>query len=138
MKLTGAGKVVLFLLVIGFGIGAWRLMSKGKGLALSMPSLPGKSTGSTNVDNNGGDLGNSDNGGDSGSGATQILLLTSPSKGGWLQDEIEKFNTRNAGRYEIKTTFEESREGMHAIIGGAKRPVLYAPSFSAFATRVDE
>ncbi len=142
MKLTGPGKVVLFLLVIGFGIGAWRMIGKGAG-GFKLPSLPGKANGNSgnsngNSKSNSGDNSGSNASTNSGNGGTQLLLLTSPSKGGWLQDEITKFNAKNAGRYEVTITTEESREAMHAIISGAKQPILYAPSSSAFASRVDE
>lgn len=140
MRLTGAGKLVIFMLVLGFGFGAWRMLSKGKPGGFSLPSKTGTSQNS-NTGNNGG---NGSNGGGNNvpttnsSGATVITLLTSSSKKGWMQDEIEKFNQANNGRYEISTTFAETREAMHAILSGAQQPVLYAPSSSLWAARLDE
>lgn len=136
MKLTGPGKLVFFILVLGIAFGGWNAWQRSQGKAggtggggFQMPKLPDV-------------LGNRDtstsNGGGAGSGSNEIELVSSPSKKGWLNEQIGKFNAANAGKYKVKFTPLETREAMHAILDGTVKPAIYCPSTTIWTTRLQE
>src|SRR5205823_1848513 len=117
--LTPFGKAVGFIIVLGAAIGGWRFWQSQRssatgGFSVSLPQMPGSS----------------------GAGGTEIELLTSASKKGWLQDEIDKFNTAHQGQYHITPQYLETRDAMHAILEGREHPVLWSPSSVIWANRL--
>ncbi len=164
MRVTGLGKIVILLLILGAAVGGWRAFQSlnGKG-GLQSPLGGSKNSGGNSgtnnrngSSNNGFNNGNngSDNGGGNGSGDTsstgtdagtggdvaangnEILLLTSATKRGWLIDQIGKFNTQNNGKYRITTKFLETRDAMHAILEGKVKPALWSPSSTIWTARL--
>lgn len=131
MKLTGLGKALILIIVAGIAIGGWRAWNSrtgsGTGSALKLPKLPGLGDGSHTTT-----AGNDEPVGDS-----EVLLVTSASKKGWLIDEIDKFNAQNNGT-RIKTKFLETREAMHAILEGKVQPALWCPSSVIWTGRLEE
>ncbi len=138
MRLTGMGKLVIFLLALGLGFGAFNFLrqSKAPGGAgnggFPTVNFPGSSTPSSNNSPEG------SGGENSGAGGVEIVLLTSASKKGWVEEEIDKFNAKYSGQYQIRTTFAETREAMHSILNGSKKPVLWSPSNTIWVARLDE
>lgn len=130
MRLTGLGKFVILIIALGVAIGGWRVwqaQSGGKGGDFQLPrvALP------TGGENNRRDTRDTE-----GSSANDILLVTSASKKGWLQDQIERFNSANQGKYRVTTKFLETREAMHAILDGNVKPVLWSPSSTIWTARL--
>jgi Ca-activated chloride channel family protein len=130
MRLTGLGKFIILILAIGVAVGGWRLWQgqggkggtkPGGGFALPRISVPG----------NGGSNSNT-----AGGSPDDILLVTSASKKGWLQDQIERFNSTNTGKYRITTKFMETREAMHAVLEGSVKPTLWSPSSTIWTARL--
>lgn len=153
MRVTPLGKIVVLLLALGAAFGGWRMWQQktassgpantsrnaknggGKGIFDSLPKFGGGG----NNGNNGGANGSSnggDSGGDSTAGPNDVLLVTSASKKGWLQDEIKLFNEANEGKYRVTTKFVETREAMHDILEGKIKPVLWCPSSTIWTGRL--
>ncbi len=138
MRITGMGKFVLFLLIVGIAIGGWRFYQQQNGSAtpFKLPSL------SSNNNNTSATANKSENA--SGNFATgalaaqdnEILLLTSATKRGWLLDQIEKFNQENQGKYRVTTKFMETRDAMHAILQGDVQPAIWSPSSTIWTARL--
>lgn len=150
MRVTPLGKIVVLLLALGAAFGGWsawkqksasngsRAVGTGNGFSGSLPKFGGANSGASNGGAN--DSSNSDAGrvenGSSTTGPNDVLLVTSASKKGWLQDEIELFNQANAGRYRVTTKFVETREAMHSILEGKIKPALWCPSSTIWTSRL--
>ncbi len=162
MRVTGLGKIVILLLILGAAIGGWRAFQtlgaksggtgngNGKG-GSSFPSLFGnKSKGGNSNGNNDGSNSNDGSGqsstrnggatdansGDVAAADNEILLLTSATKKGWLLDQIGKFNAQNGGKYRVTTKFMETRDAMHAILEGKVKPAIWSPSSTIWTSRL--
>ena len=130
MKLTGIGKFILFILAIGVAIGGWRFwqQKQAPGASGSTPgaAAPGLSTPGTTTGN-----GNALTGADN-----EILFLITGSKKGWVQNQVARFNAAQNGKWKIVTQTAPSREGMHAILKGDIKPVLWSPDGAMWPTRL--
>ncbi len=148
MRLTAPGKIVVLLLALGFAIGGFRLWSRsrlGQDLAPGTP-LSGSNLGApTAIVGSAGAAPRSGTDANSGAGASvpenanAVTLLTSKSSKGWLLNQIEKFNAQQAsagGSLKVVPQFVETREAMHGILEGTIKPVLYAPSTTVWAQRL--
>lgn len=138
MKLTGAGKFVILLLALGLAVGGFRFWqgSGGKLGNLNLPKMPDMS-GNRNGGAGSGDASGNPSGNPSGS-TGEIELVSSPSKKGWLNEQIEKFNNSNGKGFRVKFTPLETREAMHAILDGTAKPVIYCPSNTSWTQRLQE
>lgn len=154
MRVTPLGKIVVLLLALGAAFGGWNFWkqknapagsgnansasnsgSGGNGLFGRLPKLGGGNNGGANGSSNGGGSGG-DLGGGSTTGPNDILLVTSASKKGWLQDEIKRFNEANEGKYRVTTKFVETREAMHSILESKIKPALWCPSSTIWTSRL--
>ena len=132
MRLTAMGKIVLLLMTVGVAVGGyrwWSQQSKGAGGSGRSFSLPGiKLPGSGQQGGKAGEtLGDND-----------ILFIITPAKKGWVQDQITRFNKEHQGQWRIVTKQLPSREGMHAILAGDVKPVLWSPGSQMWPTRLAE
>src|SRR5689334_4470616 len=102
MKLTPMGKLALFLLVLGLGFGgfkayqrsAGKISANGGGGTQAGGASGTGSTGSDAVSNGGDSAGNSGRA-PSTVGANELQIVTSASKRGWLNEQIDKFNAQS-------------------------------------------
>ncbi len=121
------GRLIVFLLVAGLAFGAWRIYQGTAGKTPATAFGGGASPG--------GDPGA---GGTSGGGAaprgngTPLILITSATKKGWLEAQVERFNAEKGGNVQIK--YLETRDTLQAIINGKEKPVLWSPSSPVWAT----
>jgi hypothetical protein len=116
MKIANPIRFIMMIVVIGLAIGLFRLVQNHGSLGdFKMPTIGGIS-----------------------SGGTQISLMTTQSKAGWLQDEVDAFNTQNQGRYHIVLIYEESRQSMEDIINGKVQPDIWSPSSPIWIARLSE
>ena len=135
MKLTGIGKLVVFILAIGLALGGWRwwqqqqTSDRGNTPLVKTPgqSTPGQSTPGTTI--KGAPTTVADN---------EILFVITPAKKGWVSDQIKAFNEKSAGKYKVVTAPAPSREGMHAILNGSIKPILWSPGSSIWPQRLSE
>lgn len=126
MKLTGIGKLVVFILAIGIAAGGWRWWQQQQGLGNK--TGPGKTTPGTKPTTNV-PITVADN---------EILFVITPAKKGWVTDQIKAFNEKSAGKYKVITEPQPSREGMHAILNGKIKPVLWSPGSPMWPQRLSE
>lgn len=138
MRLTPIGKLILLILIVGAALGGYRALS-GKG-GLKLPSIGGKGGKGGNGSNGNGSGGDVDNGGTNGGGdganGGDIVLVASETKKSWLQDQIARFNEQNAGKYQVKANYIETRDAMHSVLDGKIKPVLWSPSSTIWTTRL--
>lgn len=131
MKLTGIGKLVVFILTVGVAMGGWRWWQKqqtpGSG-STPRVATPGKSTPGTTIQD-APPTTVADN---------EILFVITPAKKGWVTDQIKAFNGQSAGKYKVVTSPAPSREGMHAILNGKLKPVLWSPGSPMWPQRLGE
>lgn len=135
MKLTGLGKLALFLVALGLAAGAFRLATQSR----SKTSISGGSGGTpTPAPHGSATQGSTDGGNGTGApapvAANEIMLLTNPGKRGWLDEQIEKFNATS--EVKIKARFLPTREAMHSILDQNVHPALWSPSSIIWADRV--
>ncbi len=134
MRLTPLGKLLLFILVAGGAIGAWRLWQRSPGAPqVSVPKVPGL----------GGLLkpGSKTGGGSAPvaeDGSVVIPFVITAAKKDWVKDQIERFNAANQGKYRIEEKPVPSREAMHAILSGKEQPVLWSPGSPIWPNRLAE
>lgn len=125
------GKFIILVLVAGIALGVYRVWSSshvGKtGAGGSGFHLPGFEGG-----------GNTGNGGGGGNGGGDIEVLTTATKQGWLQQEIDTFNAQHKGQYHVTLKLLESRDALHAILDGKQRPVIWSPSSPVWIGRLAE
>ncbi len=136
MKLTAIGKIALFLVALGLGFGAFRFYQKSGG-KVSIPSLGGHPTpsGSNSSPNNP----NSNPGSQTAPstvGDNELQIVTSASKRGWLNEQIDKFNATSDVKLVPKLV--ETREAMQQILAGRIKPALWSPSSVIWADRLSE
>lgn len=117
MKLTGAGKFVVFILVVGIAIGLFRTFGAKGGL--KMPNLPTQNGGT----NNGGATETSTQ---NTAGGVEIPFIITAAKKGWVAAQTEKFNQAHQGKYFVKPIEVPSREAMHGILSGKQKPVIWS------------
>ena len=159
MKLTPIGKITFFLLALGFLAGGYCALkqsrsttaiatstggtdSSGSGSSSSGGSGSNRSssngsgqTTSSGSDANGG-TNNTNMGGAATVGAGELQIVTSASKRGWLNEQIDKFNAQSDVKLVPKLI--ETREAMQQIIGGRIKPALCSPSSVIWADRLAE
>lgn len=124
MKLTGAGKFVVFILVIGIAIGLYRTFGAKGGLKL--PTIPSKNfpnQAQNDGTNNGSDVSETTQ---NTAGGVELPFIITAAKKGWVAAQTEKFNKQYEGKYFVKPIEVPSREAMHAILEGKQKPVLWS------------
>ena len=139
-------RFIVFLLVAGLAFGGWQLYTRsgGKAPSVSLPQVTfkndnsntgnGNNNGNGNTgDNNGNNNGNTTNGG--GSGAS-LTLITSATKKGWLETQVERFNAEK--NRNVRIEYVETRDALQGILNGKQKPVLWSPSAPLWATRLSE
>src|SRR5688500_1824483 len=97
MKLTGLGKLSVFILAVGVAMGGWRWWQEQQGNkgGFKMPGvkLPGFGQ---------------QTGGDKGSTApgksNEIQFVITAAKRDWVGDQVERFNAAHGGKWRIVTT----------------------------------
>jgi hypothetical protein len=153
MRLTGLGKLIIVILAVGIVVGAWRMwqsatIAGGSGKTSITKSTPGDSIGDffsrllpkkqpISIDPNNGEAQPPTNSAPTGAD-NEILFVMTPAKKGWVQDQINRFNAKQNGRWKIVTQPYPSREGMHAILHGQIKPVLWSPGSPIWPTRLAE
>jgi hypothetical protein len=152
MKLTPIGKIALFLIALGLLAGGYRFLAQSRAKTAIATSTGGtstgrNSTGATSTDGNSTD-GNSTGGNSTGGtetstqsgpatvGANELQIVTSASKRGWLNEQIDKFNAQSDVKLVPKLV--ETREAMQQIIAGRIKPALWSPSSVIWADRLAE
>lgn len=161
MRLTGLGKFVILIVAIGMAIGGFRVWNQSKlqggvpgGVPGGSPGVPRPratlgsgqgvpDSGPNSPDTPGAEptapVSTSQGGtGEGAENANAVTLVTSKSSKGWLTSQIDKFNARSGAQsgLQIVPQFVETREAMHGILDGTLRPVLYAPSTTVWAQRL--
>ena len=126
MKLKPLGKITLFLLLAGAAFGAWKVL--GPRFAPQVAATPSSNGFPPNTSPS--DFAPAQR------TTSEIQLVTSASRKGWMLDQIEKFNASRPKGTPIRAKYVETREGMHAILGGKLQPTLYAPSSVIWADRL--
>lgn len=121
MRLTLMGKMAILMLAIGLAVGGLKWQQKQQ--------AAGKSGGSR--------LAQQEAGG-SGTGGHDIEFIITAAKQDWVQEEVDRFNEANAGKWHIVTKALPSREAMHAILEGKEKPVLWSPGSPVWPTRLAE
>lgn len=138
MRVKPAGKLVILILVAGIAVGLWRWY-KGRGGTLPTLSAgqtaqngvpPAASAGNGGVDFPGG------GGTSGGGGGGNLVLITSATKKGWLENQADKFSQQGHGKITLR--YYETRAAMQAILNGKEKPVLWAPSSPIWAQRLGE
>ncbi len=137
MKLTALGKIAIFIIALGIAFGGYNFYQKstaGKSgkpnSGIKLPELPKFGSNTTP------DQPSNTNTEPNVSGST-IQLVSSASKKGWLNDQIDKFNAQSTGA-RIEPKFIETREAMQQIIAGRIKPALWSPSSVIWADRLSE
>ena len=121
-------RITLLLLIIGGAIGLYRNWNATHGGRGAFSRLVPYSI----TDNSGtAQTGNATNPGD-------IQVLTTATKQGWLQEEIDAFNTQNGGKYHVTLKLVESREAMQGILNGKQQPTIWSPSSPVWIARLAE
>jgi len=151
MKLTPIGKIALFLIALGFLAGGYRLVSQNR--AKTSIASSGNGSGASSGNSNGGNGGSAASSTDSGTGgggdtstqtggasstvgANELQIVTSASKRGWLNTQIDNFNAQSDVKLVPKLV--ETREAMQQIIAGKLHPALWSPSSVIWADRLAE
>lgn len=116
MRLTSLGKCTVLMLTCGFAIGTYRLW-----LHTSSDSAYASGDGWQRRDN-----------------TTNIELMTTATKQGWMQDQITRFNAAHQGQWRIVPRIKETRQAMHTILANQEHPVLWSPVSSIWAARLSE
>jgi len=137
MRLKPAGRFALLILIAGiaFGIWRWYRMSsggKGSGLPSLTQGLPQK------TDREGVAPGATGEAAPSGSSGGDLVLITSATKRGWLEEQVDRFNGQQGGKMPIHVRYVETRAAMQAILAGKEKPVLWSPSSPIWAQRLSE
>lgn len=133
MKLTALGKIAILIIALGLAFGGYNLYRKsqnsGGKTTVSLPGLPqnGRDTPADQPTNNT----------DPNISGSTIQLVSSASKKGWLNDQIDKFNAQSTG-VKIEPKFIETREAMQQILAGRIKPALWSPSSVIWADRLSE
>ncbi|BCM94342.1 hypothetical protein IAD21_06249 [Abditibacteriota bacterium] len=139
MKLTPIGKLALFLMVLGIGFGAFRAY-KSAGGKVSIPGMGGQTTPGTNTNRTSSPGGNNSGSGSptvpSTVGENELQIVTSASKGSWINQQIDKFNATSDVKLVPKLV--ETREAMQQILAGRLKPALWSPSSVIWADRLSE
>jgi hypothetical protein len=134
MRLTAVGKLLIFILAIGVAIGGWRgwqqMQAKG-----GMGNVFNKVLPKGNTPQNNGPQFTPQNSQPTGAD-NEILFVITPAKKGWVTDQISRFNEKQGGKYKIVTQPYPSREGMHAILTGKVKPVMWSPGSPMWPTRL--
>ena len=129
MKLTALGKIAIFLVVIGAAVGGLRVWNQFKGG--HNPAFT-ESPGSANAP---GSAPGTPPGPAAPADPNDVVLLTSPSKKGWLNDEVAKFNATGRSN-KVRLRFLETREAMHGVLAGKEAPAMWSPSSVIWADRL--
>lgn len=135
MKLTPLGKIAILLIAIGLAVGGWRFWQGSKS-KIALPALPSRQGNPANP-------GTTDNGQNpppqtEPAASNEIQIVSSASKKGWLNDQIDRFNAEQDGKYTVTLVPVETREAMHNILEGSVKPALWSPSSVIWADRLAE
>ena len=134
MKPTLAGKFALFLIALGIAFGGWKAYQSQKGKSPNSTTIAKNGTGTTPQ---GSDAGTPDAGGPADTvGSGELQIVTSASKRGWTNDQIDKFNASSDVKLVPKLV--ETREAMQQILSGRIKPALWSPSSVIWADRLSE
>ena len=144
MKLKPLGKITLLILALGIAFGGYRFWSQSK-------QAGGNATENRRADNRNGEVStagsggndapgngsNSSNGGnDNPVSSSEIQIISSNTKKGWLADQIDAFNAQQKGGVKVVSKAVETREAMTGILGGKYKPALWSPSSVIWADRL--
>ncbi|HEX8834914.1 MAG TPA: substrate-binding domain-containing protein [Abditibacteriaceae bacterium] len=148
MRLTGAGKLIVFILVVGLAAGGWRWWTQqqagagatgsannGGNSGFKLPKFGKKDDAPAGGSNTGGSNTGTTN--TSGSGVEIPFVITAAKKD-WVGEQVERFNQINGDKWRITTTPVPSREAMHSILGGNLKPVLWSPGSPVWPSRLAE
>ncbi len=124
-------RLIIVLMVAGLAFGGWQLY-KNSGGNPTIIALPGGKGSPTVAENDGKSSGGS---GPKGAG-TSLTLITSATKKGWLESQVERFNTEKGGNVRIE--YLETRDALQAVLNGKQKPTLWSPSAPLWATRLSE
>jgi hypothetical protein len=120
MRLTPVGKLVLLIIAIGGAVGAWRWWS-GRSGARAPGGLVGLFEPAKSNPN-----------------GVEIPILITAAKKDWVQDQVDRFNAENRGRWQVVPKPVPSREAMHAILEEKEQPVLWSPGSPIWPARLAE
>jgi len=151
MKLTPIGKIALFLIALGLLAGGYRFVSQNR--AKTSVATSGGGSGASSGNSNGGNGGSTSSAPDSGTGngndtstqtgggaatvgANEVQIVTSASKRGWLNTQINKFNAQSDVK--LVPRLVETREAMQQILARRLHPALWSPSSVIWADRLAE
>lgn len=130
MKLTGLGKLLVMIVILGLAVGGYRFWQQSSGGAGI--KLPGSLLGDKNTKKGDSDSPSAANT----AGGVEIPFVITAAKKDWVATQIGKFNEANAGKYFIVAEPMPSREAMHAILQGKKKPVIWSPGSPIWPTRL--
>jgi len=127
MRLTPLGKLLILILVAGGAIGAWRMFqdqrggntggTAGGGWGASTQSSPARA---------------------GQGGGVEIPFIITAAKKDWVQEQVDRFNREQGGRWKVVPIPTPSREAMHAILHDEARPVLWSPGSPIWPNRLAE
>lgn len=142
MQVKPLGRLILFILFAGLVLGGYRFYqnrSDGQSGSVSLPSLGGGANQQASRDPAGGanDTDDTSASGNSG-GGVELVILTSASKNDWLQEQINKFNAANTGKYHVSARLMETRDAFQALLNDKEKPALWSPSSPIWAARLAE
>ena len=145
MKLTSLGKIALLLIALGLGVGALRFWQQSRNITITQTRVDESDSGDGDsstkrgrvVDESGLAEAKPPQIGSQAVAANEIQLVSSASKRGWLNEQVERFNAQNSG-VRVVPKFIETREAMQQILANRIQPALWSPSSIIWADRLSE
>ncbi len=124
-------RLIIVLIIAGLAFGGWQLYVRGGGKTPTVTLSRGGGTGDGGRDKpvSGGNA-------DAPETGTSLTLITSATKKGWLEGQVEQFNAQKSGN--VKIVYLETRDALQAILNGKRKPTLWSPSAPLWATRLSE
>ena len=119
-------RLIVFLLVAGAAFGAWRLFQKQGGKTPTF-AIPGITPANSN---------SASSGTKSSGSAAPLTLITSATKKGWLEKQVERFNAEKGRNVQIR--YIETRDALQAIVNNKEKPTLWSPSAPVWAVGLSE
>lgn len=140
MRLTGLGKIIILVLVIGLAIGAYRTLGSKVDVSnygKSTSQTATRTTAPRNTATRSTPNGETNSSGTSNNGeGVEIPFIITAAKKDWVSTQIGQFNAAHAGQYKVVARPIPSREAMHSILNGKEKPVIWSPGSPIWPARL--